>query len=394
MRATFRVAAVPRRATRTVTFWIEAASALGYAVDLARAMNRRYPRLDIVFVQPDGLPRDHGFDTFPLPGALGISWILTRLRTHTLVLGGLDDARLGRICGRATRRGTFQILIADAHGAAPERTFDAVIDPLASTADEAAMRAGPVVGSSRRQRLRQRGYVPLSIRLLRLVRSGPLRTLVSRQFREYDSIESLRAALGAPESLLCLGNGPSSRHPDLEAVRCDRVFRVNHSWQERGGPFLEPDLVFTGQRDTVMCAHPAFGYVFGKIESEEKILSKLLGSRRRLSFGTAQRLGVYATGCGGRAMPTNGALMIAVAVALRPRRIVIAGVDLFSDPAGAYPGDAVTQNAYALGHDASFERDFILSALRRHSGELLVFGEPLKALLDASGIGSREAATA
>jgi hypothetical protein len=158
---------------------------------------------------------------------------------------------------------------------------------------------------------------------------------------------------------------------------------------QRGGPFLAPDLVFTGQRDTVIRLRPSCGFVFGKIESEEKILGQLLASWRRLKFGTAQRLGVYATGAGGKAAPTNGALMIALAVALRPRRLVIAGIDLFSDPAGAYPGDAVTDNAYALGHDAAFERDFILDALRRHPGELVVFGDPLKSALDAAGSAAR-----
>jgi len=394
MHGLFGAASVPRRATRTVTFWIESAPAHDFAVRLARAMLRRYPRLDIVFVQAEGLARDHGFDAYPPPIAARISWILTRLRTHTLVLGGVDAARLRLISERATQRGSFQVLLAGDHGAGAATPYDAVFDPSGLPEAEAAARLETVVGSSRRQRLRQRGYVPTSIRLLRFVRHGPLRRLFSRKFREYDSIEALRAALGAPESLLCLGNGPSSRHPGLEAMACDRLFRVNHSWKARGGPFLSPDLVFTGQRDTVERVHPAHGYVFGKIESEEKILSKLLGTRRTLAFGTAERLGVYARGRDGRAMPTNGAVMIAVAVALRPRRIVIAGIDLFSDPAGAYPGDTVTQNAYALGHDASFERDYILSALRRHAGELVVFGDPLKAVLDEAGIAHRDATTA
>lgn len=391
MRGLFGPASVPRRATRTVTFWIESAPALDFAVPLARAMLRRYPRIDIVFLQDQSLSRDHGFDTYPPPTAASTAWMLTRLRTHTLVLGGVDGARRHRISEHAAQRGSFQILIDDDDAATSATPYDAVLDPTALTPDEAAARLQPVVGSSRRQRLRQRGYVPTSIRILRFVRQGPLRPLFASRFREYASIESLRTALGAPESLLCLGNGPSSRHPGLEAMACERVFRVNHSWKERGGPFLSPDLVFTGQRDTVMQVHPNYGYVFGKIESEEKILSKLLATRRRLAFCTAERLGVYAKGCDGRAMPTNGALMIAVAVALRPRRIVIAGIDLFSDPAGAYPGDSVTQNAYALGHDPSFEREYILSALRRHDGELVVFGEPLKAVLDEAGIAAGNA---
>jgi hypothetical protein len=165
----------------------------------------------------------------------------------------------------------------------------------------------------------------------------------------------------------------------------DRLFRVNHSWKARGGPFLAPDLVFTGARDSVMALRPPCGFVFGKIHSEEKVLSRLLASWRRLRYGTVERLGLHRSGLDGRAAPTNGALMLATAVALRPRRLIVAGIDMFSDPAGAYPGDTVTRNAYAVGHDASFEREFILEALNRHDGELIVFGRALRADLQAQG---------
>lgn len=390
----FRKSAVPRRAARTVTFWIGSADVLDYAVSLARAMTQRFARLDVVFVQAEDLPRDHGFDAFPVPSEAATQRMLTRLRTHTLVIGGLDPGRVRRLSEAAARRGSFQVLLAGIDGSDGGLHVDAVLDPRTVAPEQAAERVAPILGSSRRQRLRERGRVPLPVRILRWGRGGPMQALLSFKFREYGSIEALRAALGAPDTLLCLGNGPSSRHPGLETIAYDRLFRVNHSWMSRGGPFLHPDLVFTGQRDTVMQLRPAHGFVFGKIESEEKVLSQLLGSWRRLSYGTAQRLGVYATGCDGKVAPTNGALMIATAVALRPRRLVIAGVDLFSDPGGAYPGDAVTENAYALGHDAALERNFILAALRRHLGELVVFGQPLRATLDAAGIPAQDHAPA
>src|SRR4029079_17608285 len=41
----------------------------------------------------------------------------------------------------------------------------------------------------------------------------------------------------------------------------------------------------------------------------------------------------------GRDMPTNGARMIAAAAALQPKRLAIAGMDLYQHPGGRYPGD-------------------------------------------------------
>jgi hypothetical protein len=376
---------VQRRANRTVTMWIESGDTLGHAVELARELVRQYPRLDVVFVQAASLTRDHGFDVFTTPSWLGAGVMLSRLRTHTLVIGGPSSSRVCRLLEIAARRGTFVALLTGADDAAFRSGVDLALDPKAVPSADAAARLGPLLRSSRRKRLQARGQVPLSVRVLRLGR-GRLRPLWSLKFHEYGSIGELREALGAPGTLLCLGNGPSSVHPGLSDIAYNRLFRVNHSWSARGGAFDSPDLVFTGQRDTVMRLRPHYGFVFGKIESEEKILSQLFGMWRRLSFATAQRLGIYATGPNGSAAPTNGALMIATAVALRPQRLVVGGVDLFSDPAGAYPGDAVTENAYALGHEASFDRAFILDALRRYTGELVVFGGPLRTALQAEGI--------
>jgi hypothetical protein len=76
--------------------------------------------------------------------------------------------------------------------------------------------------------------------------------------------------------------------------------------------------------------------------------------------------------------PTNGAAMLAVATALQPRRLVISGVDLFSHPAGTYPGDARTPNAYTPGHDADSELEILLAALSGYRGELVILSEALE----------------
>ena len=380
-----RLGLVARRGTRSITFWVESASMLEPAVALAHAITRFYPRIDVVFVQPSTLDRGHGFPAYPVPLRVGVALLFKQLRTHTLILCGKDEARLEEIGRVAARRGSYRVLLRARGIQAASRDMDAILDVDQTHAEEGAEQLARCIESSRRRRMEQLGRQPLSVRILRAGREGPMRSLLALKFPEYTRIEDLRATLGSPGTILCLGNGPSSRHPGVEALTCDRLFRVNHSWKSRGGPFLAPDLVFTGQRDTVDVLRPTFGFVFGKILSEEKVLSRLLTSWRRVSYGTVERLGLHAWTSDGNAAPTNGALMVAVACALRPHRLVIAGIDLFSDPAGAYPGDATTENKYAVGHEASFELDFMVAALRGHAGELVVFGRALRAALRARG---------
>src|SRR3546814_12548157 len=64
--------------------------------------------------------------------------------------------------------------------------------------------------------------------------------------------------------------------------------------------------------------------------------------------------------------------MLATAVALQPRHLVVAGVALFNHPAGAYPGDAVTPNAYTAAHDPGTELALPLEALSLSTGELTI----------------------
>jgi hypothetical protein len=71
--------------------------------------------------------------------------------------------------------------------------------------------------------------------------------------------------------------------------------------------------------------------------------------------------------------------MIAAAVALEPRKLIIGGIDLFEDPAGAYPGDAATPNAYVAVHDAQTELKYVLETLAKFRGELVILGSVLNA---------------
>ena len=80
---------------------------------------------------------------------------------------------------------------------------------------------------------------------------------------------------------------------------------------------------------------------------------------KRLRYFTADRLGSMDFDSFAPYIPTNGAVMIATAIALRPKRLIVAGVDMFSDPRGSYPGDEKTPNAYIVAHSGDIETHFI-----------------------------------
>ena len=80
--------------------------------------------------------------------------------------------------------------------------------------------------------------------------SALLSPLYRRKYRSIATLEELKAELGHPETVMCLGNGPSSEDPRLGELPCDALFRVNHFWLARG-VLTEPQLVFTGLRAAI-----------------------------------------------------------------------------------------------------------------------------------------------
>lgn len=217
--------------------------------------------------------------------------------------------------------------------------------------------------------------------LQRLISAGfdrPMwRRILALRARRLDSLDELRAALGHPQTILCLGNGPSSEDPSLAEVKFDSLFRVNHRWLDRG-LLCRPDMVFTGQKRTLFTVRgPIFAFQTRRAEGQlvtHQIFNPLCG---RMRFVTLERLAILPDLDWDGIRPTNGATMLATAVALKPRRLIIAGIDLFADPAGAYPGDDQTPNAYVPVHEPGLEADFILATLAAYDGELVILGKVL-----------------
>ena len=217
----------------------------------------------------------------------------------------------------------------------------------------------------------------------RLAESWPGRLALGFRAHRIESLATLRRRLGVCDTILCLGNGPSSETTEVRDVRYDVLFRVNYRWKDRGGPD-QPQVVFTGDSRCLRAVPDAI-LAFRTIEEERRLLLRhLLGApRRSLSYVTVERLPVSVAERRWPARPTNGAAMVSTAAALAPRRLVIAGIDLFQHPAGAYPGDVVTPNDYLLMHDRETELAIIDLALRRFAGEVVLLSEPLRRALEA-----------
>jgi hypothetical protein len=220
----------------------------------------------------------------------------------------------------------------------------------------------------------------------RSARRGPA-GLTGGFIRRIDTIDALRDRLGAPGTVLCLGNGPSSAAPEVAAFPHDALFRVNIDWRG-GGTLTEPDMVFVG----VKRAMRRLGRVPLGVASPRKEAALIACRLFEPWHGPA----VYAVAetlaagvmppTAGPLRPTTGAYMLAVAVALAPPRLAIAGIDMFSHPAGAYPpgADPVpggSVNAFAPSHDFETDAAFMVACLERYAGELVVFGPALQGLL-------------
>lgn len=275
------------------------------------------------------------------PGALGLKWALRRSRPGLVI-------ELGAGGIAASAPGVPILRFAD--GGAVSR--DAILARLSEAPAPASGRSG------------------LAAAMVRLTAGRPLTT-----------IDELGDRLGRPATLLCLGNGPSSEDPALGGLTYDCLFRVNWIWRRRG-LFTAPDVVFTADGDLPIPSRPIL--CFPQRHAGLPILLRhVLALKPPRSYMFLDRLPGLADELAGASIPTNGALMVAVAAALRPRRIVIAGIDLYSHAAGRYPGDSEAVDGYSRQHSRDRDLALIRRSLRDYQGEVRIFGGSLEAALRA-----------
>ena len=410
------------------TIWFHGADRNAFeAVEAAvRTLADRFPRLDFLFTAADPGVRGWLAARFPwaivlpppLPLALCASRYLINLNVRAVVLLG-SAGRLDRFVLRAALRRAAPVVLADlgaGGGAETASSWTLKADDLdgvqhclvASQAAQASLLDGGLPAErvtllGAEPEVRREAFLgivtPLLGQDLKLMRSAQrplrrrleqaaLRGMENPRFRAWlaakverlDTLDRLRERLGNPATILCLGNGPSSEAPEVGEVRFDSLFRVNHVWHTRG--FLTaPDMVFTGAKATLAAIRaPIFGLQSIKSEGRLLVTRFLRPGRGRTSYATIERFDLYLSEPRWQGIrPTNGAAMLATAVALKPARLVISGIDLFSHPDGTYPGDSKTPNAYSPGHDADSELALLLEALDLYEGELVILSPALKA---------------
>jgi hypothetical protein len=264
----------------------------------------------------------------------------------------------------------------------------ATLAPGESVAFDALAKLLPTIALTRalRESLRQPSG------LARFV-TGPLGGLGLALFsrRRIADWDELAQRLGRPQRILCLGNGPSSEVQELESCASDTLFRVNWRWRNRG--FLSsPQLVFIGDPTTPNhVSTPILG--FRTAEEASYVLWRQCLRLRRFRFFIFDEMKGASDSRGWAARPTNGAIMVATAAALRPQRLVIAGIDLYRHPEGRYPGGGKARDGYNRVHDRNVEIEMIRQALSGFAGEIRILSPILAAALAERDVTASRSAT-
>ncbi len=245
-----------------------------------------------------------------------------------------------------------------------------------------------MLGRDLKLKREQNSHLPdFSHKLLKLSKHQHRKRLINWRILNYPGTAEIATALDYPDTIMCLGNGPSSEDKRLSALTYDRLFRVNHSWRQRG-LFQRPDVVFTGSRRSMRTV----GDVIFGLQSENaerrlvaaRFFAPSLKPTRFFNVSTiSPRLIQFDWGI---LRPTNGASMLAAAVTLQPKKLIVAGIDLFQHPDGTYPGDKSTPNEFSPAHSLAGELGFIRELFDTYQGELVIISDILRDRLSQHGI--------
>tara|TARA_R110002051_G_scaffold264743_1_gene324628 strand:- start:79 stop:729 length:651 start_codon:yes stop_codon:yes gene_type:complete len=199
-----------------------------------------------------------------------------------------------------------------------------------------------------------------------------------------DSLTELKNRLGRCETIVCLGNGPSSEDPRLAGYQGGTLFRVNWIWAQRSW-LTAPDMVFTADPDLVVLPRqPVIAFPTRVIGEPILQNGAANGHRPEAGYVYLDRFTPLLADFSQPQIPTNGALMVAMAAALRPARLVISGIDLYLHPQGKYPGGADNPEGYTDQHCAETDLDLIGRALADYDGNLVLLSDNLREALPQS----------
>lgn len=368
------------------------------AADIVASIHARDSRLHVLATSAFAATREHAkqalSDVTTIPFVFGIGTLagfnLRRLNIRTVVFMGACELSASPALLEALQREAIGIVSLAVPGEAGSNPALAQAAEIASSLVPSRGMTGHTVADlvdllaammARDLKVRRKGGpgARLAAGLIEAApRSRMAGAILDRRCHRLRSIGELAAHLSRPKTIMCLGNGPSSEDPALASMPHDALFRVNHSWKSRG--FLaKPDIVFCGGKPTMRAIDDA---AFG-LQTESAavaLVSNRLFSpslRRAVYFNVNDMTDRLRAFDWGHLRPTNGASMLATAIALAPERLIVAGIDLFSDPAGSYPGDTATANAYSPGHSRDRELAFLLTLLDLYRGDLAIVGPVL-----------------
>jgi len=248
------------------------------------------------------------------------------------------------------------------------------------TATQASDMLREMLGRDLKLKREQNSQLPdISYKFLKMSKHITHRHLVNWRLLSYPGLEELTTALNHPDTIMCLGNGPSSEDKRLSKMTYDKLFRVNHSWRDRR-LFQRPDVVFTGSKRSMR----AVGDVIFGLQTENaerrlvatRFFSLYLKPTKFFNVSAiSPRLIQFDWG---NLRPTNGASMLAAAVALQPKKLIVAGMDLFQHPEGSYPGDTSTPNEFSPAHSLDAELRFLRELFDTYQGELVIISDILR----------------
>jgi hypothetical protein len=402
-----RLGIVPRQRERALWIQGDSYAAFESVCSVALELSSTQSRLNIIFSSRDADVRsalaakypEYLVWTVPFSNALSAGLFLARANVRTVV--ALENtATISESLIRELKRRAIALvgLCARHDAAAPRielaRAFEIAINveaPLVTSerrlnrADGSQVRSIATTAVMLSEMLGRdikalRDDIVPSNRFAEFILNHCERAPIRWRLQRIRDIEGLKVALGRPESILCLGNGPSSEHPDIERQAHDVLFRVNHSWLNRGY-LCQPDIVFTGGKPTMRAVSDAIFGLHNPACARRLVMSRFFKPwcNGTQFFDVPDLNPLLQSFPWGTLRPTNGASMLAAAVALEPRRLIVGGIDLFQHPSGSYPGDTTTPNAFSPAHAREAELAFILTLFDSYAGDLVIIGDVLRA---------------
>jgi hypothetical protein len=348
------------------------------------AFRAQNPRENVVFLSREFKDSGHVVDGIGVPYPFGLPGMRTRfLRKLRVGLIVVDDG-VQPPPGFIDRARRERIVIATLAGGAlaySQSINDGVVFSGQSVnglskrkAEDAATWLSAAMASERA------GHVKLKKRLRYWIWRHLFYRFQSQSLKKCYQSDELGSVLGHPKSILCLGNGPSAEDPQLDGMDYDSLFRVNHRWLDRD-ILAQPDAVFTGAVDSVLAVGRNIVYGFIHDERAMRMVMRAHQEVSALKFTSVEDLGFDLSAFSPH-QPTNGLLMLYTAITLNPEVLIVAGIDLFRDPRGAYPDPGQTPNHYTSAHDEDKELACLLSMLYHYKGELRIIGDALSTEFD------------